>query len=151
MAYGSSQARGWTGASAAGLQHSHSNTRPKQHLQPTPQLMATWDHLTHWVGPGIEPTSSCILVGFIKTEPQRELPVSFLEAFSRISSSVPEVSLRICFIYLVFTLYSRFCVHGRAEHQQFMSLNVIWHALRWKKLDEWIVLYYVHIQKSFLD
>ena len=38
MAYGSSQARGRIGAAAAGLHHSHSNTRSKPHLQPTPQL-----------------------------------------------------------------------------------------------------------------
>ena len=45
--YGSSQAKGWTGAAAAGLRHS--NTRS----------------LTHWSRLGIEPVSSWILVGFI--------------------------------------------------------------------------------------
>ena len=38
MAYGGSQAIGQVGAVAAGL--SHSNTRSKPHLQPTPQFMA---------------------------------------------------------------------------------------------------------------
>ena len=42
-AYGGSQARGPFGATAAGLYHSHSNTRS----------------LTQWVRPGIEPTTSC--------------------------------------------------------------------------------------------
>ena len=37
-AYGGSQARGLTGAVAAGLCHSHSNARSELHLQPTPQL-----------------------------------------------------------------------------------------------------------------
>ena len=32
MAYGSSQARHWIGATAAGLHHSHNNTRPEMHL-----------------------------------------------------------------------------------------------------------------------
>ena len=41
--YGSSQATGRTGTSAAGLHHSHSNTRSKPRLQTTPQLMATSD------------------------------------------------------------------------------------------------------------
>ena len=41
-AHGSSQARGQTRAAAAGLLHSHSNTRSK-HLRPTPQLPATLD------------------------------------------------------------------------------------------------------------
>ena len=42
-AYGSSQARGKIGASAAGLHHSHSNgnARSKLHVQPIPQLKAT--------------------------------------------------------------------------------------------------------------
>ena len=41
-AYGSSQAKGWFGAAAAGLHHSHShrNTRSKPCLWTTPQLMA---------------------------------------------------------------------------------------------------------------
>ena len=42
-AYGGSQARGLTGAIAAGLRHSHSNARAETHLQPTPQLTATPD------------------------------------------------------------------------------------------------------------
>ena len=39
-AYGVSLARGRIGAIATGLQHSHSNTRSKPHLRPTPQLTA---------------------------------------------------------------------------------------------------------------
>ena len=42
-AYGGSQARGWIGATAAGLSHSHSNVGSKPHPQPTPQLTATPD------------------------------------------------------------------------------------------------------------
>ena len=41
--YGGSQAREWIGAVAASLHHSHSNTRYKPHLWPTPQLMAMPD------------------------------------------------------------------------------------------------------------
>ena len=55
-AYGSSKARGQMWAVAAGLHHSHSNTRSKLNLQPTPQLTATelrdWTHVlmdTSWV------------------------------------------------------------------------------------------------------
>ena len=40
-AYGSSQARGRTGAGAAGLHHNDSNVRSKPSLWPTPQLTAT--------------------------------------------------------------------------------------------------------------
>ena len=57
VVYGSSQARGWIGAAAASLHHSHSNARS----------------LTHWVEPGIEPMSSWVLVRFITTEPWQEL------------------------------------------------------------------------------
>ena len=43
VAYRGSQARGVTGATAAGLRHSHSNAGSKPCLQPTPQLTATPD------------------------------------------------------------------------------------------------------------
>ena len=56
----------WTGAAGAGLHHSHSNGASELHLQPTPQLTAMLDgSLTHWAGPGIEPSSSWIPVGFV--------------------------------------------------------------------------------------
>ena len=55
--YGSSQTRGRIGATAAGLHRSHSNT----------------GSLTHWARPGIEPTSSWILLSLLTTEPWREL------------------------------------------------------------------------------
>ena len=38
-AFGSSQARGYIGAPAAGLHHSHSNSGSEPHLRPTPYLM----------------------------------------------------------------------------------------------------------------
>ena len=57
-AYGSSQDRGPIGAMAVSLHHSHSNTRS----------------LTPWARPGIEPTTSWLLVGFISGAPQWELP-----------------------------------------------------------------------------
>ena len=43
VAYGSSQARGQIGATAAGLHFSHSNVGSEPHLRPTPQLTATPD------------------------------------------------------------------------------------------------------------
>ena len=58
VAYRSSQARGQIRAAAASLHHGHGHTRSEQHLQPTPQLVAMWDPLTHWARPGIKPTSS---------------------------------------------------------------------------------------------
>jgi len=42
-AYGSSQARGQSGAAAASLCHSHCNAGSEPHLQPTPQLTAMPD------------------------------------------------------------------------------------------------------------
>ena len=57
-AYGSSQVRGQIRALAAGLHHSHSNTRSP----------------THWSRPGIKPTSSWILAGSVSAVPQWELP-----------------------------------------------------------------------------
>ena len=72
----SSQARGWIGAATVGLCHSHSN--------PDPCLVFDIDiahsnarSLTQWVRPGIEPASSWILVRFVTTEPQWDLPMNF--------------------------------------------------------------------------
>ena len=45
-AYGSFRARGWTEGVAASLQHSHSNTRSKPHLQPL-LLKCSGKSLTH--------------------------------------------------------------------------------------------------------
>ena len=46
-AYGGSQARGPIGAVATGLRQSHSKAGSEPHLQPTPQLTAMPDPLTH--------------------------------------------------------------------------------------------------------
>ena len=69
MTYGGSQARGWIRATATGLHHSHSNARSELHLRTPSELIVTLDRARA----GIEPTFSGILVGFITTEPQREL------------------------------------------------------------------------------
>jgi len=62
MAYRGSQARGWIGAAATGLCHSHSNARS----------------LTYWARPGIEPVSSWMLVRIISTEPRWKLKILML-------------------------------------------------------------------------
>ena len=77
-ACGSSQARGQIRAAAAGLQ-------PQQHQIQVASSIYTTPHgnagsLTHWVGPGIGPTSSWILVGFVTAKPRQELPQCILMA-----------------------------------------------------------------------
>ena len=52
MTYEGSKARGLIRAAAAGLHHSCSNARAKPCLQPTPQLRAMPDPLTHCTWPG---------------------------------------------------------------------------------------------------
>ena len=52
-------------------------TQPQQHRIPAASktYSTPWGNtrsLTHWVGPGIEPASSWILVRFVTPEPQRE-------------------------------------------------------------------------------
>ena len=54
-AYGGSKARGWIGAAAAGLHHSHSNAESKPRLWPTLQLMATLDPQPTEEGQGSNP------------------------------------------------------------------------------------------------
>ena len=65
VAYGGSQARGPIRAVAAGLHHSHSNSRSEPRLWPTyTTAHGNAGSLTHWVRPGIRPSSSWMLVRF---------------------------------------------------------------------------------------
>ena len=73
MTYESSQVRARIGAIAAGLCHSHSNTGSEPYLTYT-TAHGNARSLTHWAGPGIKPPASWILVGFVSTVPQGELP-----------------------------------------------------------------------------
>lgn len=70
-ACGSAQARGRVRAVA--LHYSHSNEGSELHLR---RPYTTAHHKarspTHWMRPGIEPTSSWIPVGFVAAEPQQE-------------------------------------------------------------------------------
>ena len=62
VAYESSQARGWIGAVAADIHHSHSNSRSELHA----------GSLTYWARSGIKPMSLWILFGFLTAKPQQE-------------------------------------------------------------------------------
>ena len=95
VTYGSLQARGVIKTIAAGLYHSHSNWIWEPHLQPTPHTARdNTRSLTHWVGPGIEPTSSWISVGFISTPPQEELPS---HCYTNISRHLEPQGISTCF------------------------------------------------------
>ena len=76
-AYGSFQARGQIGASAAGLHHSHRKVGLEPCLWPTPHttVHGNAESLTHWARPEIKHSSSRILVRFITTELQGKLPI----------------------------------------------------------------------------
>ena len=67
--YASFQGRSWIGAAAAGLYHSHSNARSANYT------IAHGNARSHWVRSGTKPTSSWILVIFVSTAPQWELPL----------------------------------------------------------------------------
>ena len=77
VAYGGSQSRGRIGAIAACLHHSHSNEGSKPRLRPTVTAHGNGGSLTHWVRPGIKPTSSWILVGFVNHWATMGIPVFF--------------------------------------------------------------------------
>ena len=72
--YGGSQAKGRTGAVAASLHHSHSNHRIQAASATYATAHSNSRSLAHWARPGIEPTSSWMLVRFVSTEPWQELP-----------------------------------------------------------------------------
>ena len=76
VAYGSSQARGGNGSRIC-----WPIPQPQQHQSQAVSATYTTAHgnvgsLTHWAGPEIDPMSLGILVGFVSTEPQWELPES---------------------------------------------------------------------------
>ena len=83
VAYGSSQARSWIGAAAAGLHHSHSNMGSEPHLQNYTTAHGNAGPLNYWVRPGIESASSWILVQVVTAEPQREFPPHFSDEESK--------------------------------------------------------------------
>ena len=69
MAYGGSQARGLIGAVAAGLHHSHSNTRSEPHLQTYTTGHSSAGSSTNWARPGIKPATPWFLLRFISAVP----------------------------------------------------------------------------------
>ena len=89
--YRCSQARDWIGAAAAGLHHSHSNTRSELHPRTMPHLEEMPDPLTHWARPGIEPAFLMILIGFLTRWPTMRTP-NFLNFFHQ----------DFYFIYIIF-------------------------------------------------
>ena len=118
-AYGISQARGQIGAAAASLHHSHSHAGSEPCLWPTPQLMAMSNPLTHWARPGIEPAFSWIIIKFIITALQWELPYfstfwlwrrarnDWVEAGPSESWPTVESSMgaRVCKLFIAATLF----------------------------------------------
>ena len=94
-AYGSSQAGGQIGATAAGVHHSHGNAGSEPHLRLTPQLEATLDPLNHWARPGIEPAILWLLSGYLTTEPRRELPMKTFILLQRQCLVAPGLVLEV--------------------------------------------------------
>ena len=73
-AYGSSQARGWIRAVAAGLPANHSNAGSEPHLWPHTVALGNTAYLIHRARPGMETLSSWIPALFVTTESQQECP-----------------------------------------------------------------------------
>ena len=85
-AYAGSQARGLIRVVAAGPHQSHSNVRSELCLGPAAHGNAR--SLTHWARPGMEPTTSWFLVGFVSATPRGEL-FFFFSVLCILSSSSP--------------------------------------------------------------
>ena len=77
MEYECSQARGWIGASAAGLNLSHSSVGIQAASVAHTTAHSNGRSLTHWARPGLKPASSWILVTFVTAEPWWELEEYF--------------------------------------------------------------------------
>ena len=89
--------RGWIRAAAASLHRSHSNARSGPHLPSTPYTTAHGNAqcLTHWVGPGIEPSSSWYSSGLLALSHNRNCPCWDFQRrwFPVLHSLVPYLSL----------------------------------------------------------
>ena len=103
-ACGTSQARGWTGATAAGLHHSHGNSGSEPCLWPTSQL---------WARPGMEHTFSWILVRFFSLSHDRS---SYMFSFLiLILQQIKLVTFRwwnyeYYFLYIFSAVFLTFCL-----------------------------------------
>ena len=96
VSYGSSQARGWIQAAAARCSHSDTGSEPCLWRCTTAHGNA--GSLTHWARPGIEPTSSWILVRFISTTEPPLLPSLICCSFSSfLRQLLRSLSLKLSF------------------------------------------------------
>ena len=134
-AYGGSQARGLTGAVAAGLHHSHShsNTGSKPRLQPTPRAHSNARSLAHWARPGIKPTTSWFLVGFINHWATVGIPTNSFREIDFQILNFPKMDLpknmfvtpgRLSILYL--TQPSLYFTRAKCTHQQ--SPTLLWNC-----------------------
>ena len=92
-AHGGSQARGRIRAAAAGLRQSHSNTRSKPSLRPTPQLTATRDPQPTEQGQGSNLQPGGSQSDSLTTVPQRELPIMTFLLHNHLDSNQAMVPL----------------------------------------------------------
>ena len=132
--YGSSQARRWVGAIAAGLHYCSQQRGIWAASATCTTAHGNVGSLTHWLRPGIKPTSSWILVGFVSSEPWRELLsyylltaylIGALNNYPLIVSSI--FQCRWCvyiYIYMYIYIYICICIYSRALKFQEVSWTV---------------------------
>ena len=102
--YGGSQARGLIGATSATYTTAHNNA----------------GSLTHWVRPGIEPSTSWFLVGFVSAAPRREL----------LNSLIYQI---LCFLFAhIFVSFKTEGLPCGSQHNDLVLL------LQWLWLDLWL-------------
>ena len=90
-AYGSSQARGWFGAVAAGLCHNHSNSGSGPATYITTHNNAR--SLSHWSRAGIEPETSWILVRFVNRWATVGIPMLYFWVVTGTAAQLPNLGL----------------------------------------------------------
>ena len=81
--YGSSQARGWIGAVAAGLRHSHSNMRSELYLRLTLHLTVTLDPQPTEQGQGLNPHPHRHYGGFVTCWATMGTPIFLIDRFPK--------------------------------------------------------------------
>ena len=106
VAYGGSQAWGLIRATVACLCHNHRNVRSEPRTSVT--YSTAHDNarsLTHWVGPGIKPTTSWFLVRVFSAAPWRELPPPTPGLFSHLITQILIFVESFFFFFLDYDCY----------------------------------------------
>ena len=140
IAHGGSLARGWIGATAASLYHSHAGSKPRLVTYTTAHGNAR--SLTYCARPGIKPTTSWFLVRFVTTVPRRELQIwGILKAeWLTVLFNTKETRFTE-----VFTIYGQCTIYGGSLFRGHIS------QVKKDTMMQYFIAFFVHSQLAYQE